>query len=191
MKIFVFSFFLLVVSCTHALPPNSGSFPYPEYENDFRIFVETALQYSGKYQNDPKDFARLTLPFAPLNLSSKGKVSQSEFRNYQNFSFGYISKIFDADPAQRSKDFFCSPSCWQDRADSISNSIAEIKSLANDFLKLKENKMISHWNMDNRFRVDNWFFSENKWSLAVPSKDLGLISSGLWENPKQDNNPFG
>lgn len=164
-------------------------FPFPEFEKDFTGLVRLAESYA-KENGDQNTYKNLTLPYAPLDISSGGKASSDKLRGYRNFAFGVFGAVFKADPHIRSKEFFCEPSsCWDERVERIHSSIKEILKLREQFLKLDKVQVVSQWNMPNRFRINNWFYNDKKTVEAKPSADLHLISSGIFENIKREDEP--
>lgn len=156
-------------------------FPFPEFEKDFAVIVGAAHEYSKIHGKGDKIFKNLTLSYAPLDLHQPGKAKKEDFHAYRNFTFAYLSKVFEADSDARSKEFFCDNKCWGARTKFALSSVRKLRGLVGKFREARRLWLVGHWNMEGQFRINNWFYSGSKYFAGVPSTDLQILSSGVLE----------
>jgi hypothetical protein len=181
--------FIAVILTLCACSKDSKKFPYPELEPDFGTFLDGARAYANKHGKGQAAYKNATLPYAPLDMSEGGKLNGQKLKDLRALAFGSLAHMFAADFNLRIDEVFCSPECWQSRVTRMRGSVKEILEIRNRFIKLNNVEVISHWNSNNQFRVNNWIYTEANGLSdadvlhAKPSTDFGLVSSGVWEDP--------
>lgn len=187
-NVFIFSLLLLLGACTHK--QLNENIQYPELNKDIGPLLNAAEHYSRKYSNDADVFNNLTLPFAPLDLSNAGEVKPPLLSSYRIYCYDLFAKAFKFDVTQRKKDFNCDKECWGPRQEVIKKILPEIRKLALQFKANTDINLIAHWRMKDRFRINDWFYSEGQFLEPTPSSHLKLIASGIWEVAKPNTKLF-
>jgi hypothetical protein len=178
MKFIIVAIMLSITLSAGASP--GRKFPIPDFENDFHELAEASMDLVGKYGAGQETFTNLTLPFAPLDLSKSEKMAPGELLDHQNFTFGFLSSVFQADQDKRTADFFCKNLCWLERENKTKKNLNEVLALVEKFKKASDVQIVSQWNIGDQFRVNDFFVLKEGPTKAIPSRDLKIISSGRW-----------
>jgi hypothetical protein len=168
-------------SCTSMQSKPVSSFPMPEAEKDFKQLALTGVAMAKKHGRTQETLRKLALPFAPLDISSPGRMAKADLRQFRNLYFGFLGRAFNANPLQMSREYFCSRECWAARNAATKLKIDKIKDIVSEFQALEKVSLISQWEMEGRFRVNNFFVSDNGLLEPAPSVDFGLVPSGIWK----------
>lgn len=171
----------LVLSIALSANASPGKkFPIPNFEYDFHQLAIGGGELADKYGRGQEVFTNLTLPFAPLDLSKSEVMAPGELLDHQNFTFGFMSRVFHADGDKRTLDFFCKNLCWVEREKNTKKGLKEVLALVEKFKKAADMEIVSQWNIGNQFRVNDFFVFKEGPTKALPSRDLQIVSSGHW-----------